>query len=56
MVGESWYSPELQTVVMSRHSDPRTGDESFRLTGINRNEPGAFLFQPPSGYTINERK
>ena len=29
---ESWYSDELQMVVMSKHSDPRTGDESFRLT------------------------
>lgn len=56
VTGESWYSPELQTTVMSRHSDPRSGDENFRLIGINRNEPAPYLFQPPSGYTINERK
>jgi hypothetical protein len=56
VTGESWYSPELQTTIMSKHSDPRTGEESFRLTNINRNEPGAYLFQPPAGYTINERK
>jgi hypothetical protein len=56
VTGESWYSPELQTTVMSKHSDPRTGEESFRLVGINRNEPGAYLFQPPAGYNISERK
>jgi hypothetical protein len=53
VTGESWYSPELQTMVMSKHSDPRTGEENFRLTNINRNEPAAYLFQVPSGYTIN---
>jgi len=42
--------------VMSKHSDPRTGDESFRVTNINRGEPAAYLFQPPAGYQINERK
>jgi hypothetical protein len=53
---ESWYSDELQMVVMSKHSDPRTGDESFRLTNVSRSEPAAYLFQAPSGYQINERK
>jgi hypothetical protein len=53
VTGESWYSPELQMTVMSKHSDPRTGEESFRLININRNEPAAYLFQVPSGYTIN---
>ena len=53
---ESWYSADLQMVVMSKHSDPRNGDESFRLTNIQRAEPAAYLFQPPAGYQINERK
>lgn len=56
ITGESWYSDELHMVVMSKHSDPRTGDESFRLTNISRSEPGAYLFQAPTGYQINERK
>src|SRR5262249_4555777 len=50
------YSDELQMVVMSKHSDPRMGDESFRLTNVSRSEPAAYLFQAPSGYQINERK
>jgi hypothetical protein len=53
VTGESWYSPELRMTVMSRHNDPRSGEESFRLININRNEPAAYLFQVPSGYNVN---
>src|ERR1017187_6893287 len=53
---ESWYSTDLQMVIMSKHSDPRTGDESFRVTNISRGEPAAYLFQLPVGYQIGERK
>ncbi|MEK6299422.1 MAG: hypothetical protein AABO41_01770 [Acidobacteriota bacterium] len=54
IVAESWYSAELQTVVMSKHSDPRFGESSYRLTNINRSEPAASLFQVPSDYTVKE--
>jgi hypothetical protein len=54
VTGESWFSAELKTTVMSKHSDPRTGEESFRLINIRRGDPGAYLFQPPSGYTIRD--
>ena len=53
---ESWYSPDLQMVIMSKHSDPRTGEESLRVTNISRGEPAAYLFQLPAGYQISERK
>lgn len=53
---ESWYSAELQMNIMTKRSDPRTGDEIFRLTNISRSEPAAYLFQPPTGYQITERK
>jgi hypothetical protein len=49
IVSETWFSPELHTVVMRRHSDPRVGETIFRLTDIKRNEPDASLFQPPAG-------
>ena len=29
IVSERWYSPELKTVVMSKHSDPRMGDTVY---------------------------
>jgi hypothetical protein len=54
IVSESWYSPDLQTVVMSRHSDPRIGEHTYRLTNINRSEPPHSLFEVPPDYTVQE--
>lgn len=54
MVMERWYSPELQTVVMTRHSDPRSGETIYRLTNINRSEPAKSLFEVPADYTLKE--
>jgi hypothetical protein len=54
IVSERWYSPELQTVVMTKHSDPRSGEIVYRLTNINRSEPDRTLFQVPSDFTIKE--
>jgi len=54
VVSERWYSPDLQMVVMSKHSDPRFGESSFKLTNINRSEPAATLFQIPADFTIKE--
>jgi hypothetical protein len=54
IVSERWYSPELQIVVMSKHTDPRVGENTYRLTGINRSEPSRTLFELPSDYTIKE--
>ncbi len=53
-VEERWYSNELQMEIMTRHSDPRTGEETVRLSNIRRGEPDAALFQPPAGYQIRE--
>lgn len=50
MVTERWYSPELQTLVMSKHTDPRFGESNFRLTHISRSEPSKMLFEPPADY------
>ena len=54
IVRESWYSPDLQMVVMSRHNDPRSGETIYRVTNINRTEPAKSLFEVPAGYTISE--
>lgn len=54
IVDERWYSPELQVVVMTRHSDPRSGETTYRLTNISRAEPAAALFQVPSDYTVKD--
>jgi len=54
IVSERWYSPELQLVVMTRHSDPRFGETTYKLTNINRSEPAKSLFEVPSDYTVKE--
>ncbi len=54
VVSERWYSPRLQTVVMSRRNDPRTGETVYRLTNINLSEPAAALFQPPAGFEVKD--
>jgi len=55
IVNESWYSEELGMTVMTKRTDPRNGDESFRLTNIHRGDPPAYLFQVPAGMQT-ERK
>jgi len=55
-ITERWYSPELQTVISTKTTDPRTGEMTFQLTNIRRDEPASYLFQVPAGYTINDRK
>lgn len=56
IVSERWYSPELQLVVMTRHSDPRSGETTYKLTNINRAEPAKTLFEVPAGFTVKEMK
>ncbi len=43
-------------MVQTRHTDPRTGEETFHLTNISRAEPPAYLFQVPAGYQIVNQK
>jgi hypothetical protein len=54
IVRESWYSNDLQTVVMSKRSDPRSGETTYTLTNIQRSEPNAALFSVPSDYTVKQ--
>ena len=52
MVTEQWYSQELGTIVLSRRSDPRFGETTYRLQNIVRAEPSPNLFQVHAGYTV----
>jgi len=54
VVSEQWYSPDLQVVVKSTRSDPRTGQVTYTLTNIQRTEPAASLFTVPSDYTVKQ--
>jgi hypothetical protein len=54
VVDEHWYAPELQIIVLSKHSDPRTGETTYRLININRSAPDPSLFQVPAGYAVTD--
>ena len=52
IVSEVWTSPDLKTVVYSKRSDPRMGEQTFRLTNIVRTEPSSSLFAVPADFKI----
>lgn len=51
---ETWFSADLQTMVYSKRSDPRSGDTVTRMVNINRTEPARSLFDAPADYKITE--
>ena len=54
ITSEEWRSPELNLLVLTKHSDPRSGESSYRLVNIIRAEPDASLFMVPADYTVRE--
>jgi hypothetical protein len=54
VVSEQWYSEDLKVLVKTRHSDPRTGDTTYRLTNVILAEPAKTLFEVPADYTLKE--
>jgi len=53
-VTETWYAPDLQMVVQSKHDDPRFGETTMNVKNIQKGEPSPDLFQVPSDYTVSE--
>ena len=54
IVTERWYSPDLQTVVLSKLTDPRSGETVSKLSNISRSEPPSSLFEPPADYKVSD--
>jgi hypothetical protein len=52
IVTEVWTSPDLQTIVYSKRSDPRMGEQTFQLTNIQRSEPDPSLFTVPADFKV----
>lgn len=52
MVYERWFSKDLDMIVYSKHTDPRFGEQTYRMTNINRSEPDRTLFTLPSDYKV----
>ncbi len=55
IVSEQWFSDDLQVLVLTKHSDPRSGETVYRLRNIVRAEPDPSLFTVPSDYTVQQR-
>jgi hypothetical protein len=54
VVNEQWYSPDLQIIVKTTRTDPRSGTVTYSLTNIQRTEPVATLFTVPSDYSVKQ--
>jgi len=54
IVAEQWVSPDLQVLVLTKHTDPRSGDTTYRLQNIVRAEPDRSLFTVPPDYRLKE--
>lgn len=52
IVSERWTSPDLKVLVMSRQTDPRFGETTYRLTNLTRAEPAPELFEIPADFTV----
>ena len=52
IVSERWTSPDLKVLVMSRQSDPRFGETTYRLTNLSRVDPAPELFEIPADFTV----
>ncbi len=49
-VYERWYSKDIGMVVYSKNTDPRFGEQTYKLTNIVRAEPDPSLFSVPTEY------
>ncbi len=52
IVSERWMSPDLKVLVMSKQSDPRFGETTYRLTNLTRTEPAPQLFEIPADFKV----
>ena len=52
VVYERWYSKELGLVVYSKNTDPRFGEQTYKLINVVRAEPDPSLFSLPTGYKV----
>jgi hypothetical protein len=52
VVNETWFSPDLKEMVLSKTVDPRSGENTNKLINISRSEPSADLFIPPADFQV----
>jgi hypothetical protein len=55
-ISETWFSPELRMMILSKVADPRSGEHTHRVVKISRGDPDPSLFGPPAGYVVKDEK
>jgi hypothetical protein len=53
-VDEVWFSPDLQVVVQSHHSDPWSGDVTYKIANVRRADQPHTLFEAPADFAVSE--
>ncbi len=53
-VSDSWYSRDLQIVVLNETDDGQSGHTMMKLVDVVRSEPNSQLFLIPQDYTVKE--
>lgn len=51
-VTDTWISPDLKIVMLSKVTDPQSGETTTKMTHISRSEPDPRLFQVPPDYRM----
>jgi len=54
--GESWYSPELRMLMLTKMEYQDQPGQVFRITNLHVSEPHPALFRVPADYTVIEEK
>jgi hypothetical protein len=49
---EYWYSEDLRINLLIKHTDPRKGSVTLKVTQVSRTEPEASFFEVPEGYKL----
>ena len=52
---KTWESPDLHIMILTKTDDPRSGENTMRVTQLDRAEPDPSLFQVPADFTIVEK-
>lgn len=53
---ETWFSPELKMILLSKSDDPQTGKSITKLVNIHAGEPDPSLFHVPADYTVQDNR
>jgi hypothetical protein len=52
VVTETWYSSDLDIAILTRRTDPRSGETVSRIGNLARAEPSPSLFQLPADFKV----